>query len=77
MGKKENKDKKIFEFDLEKDLHDAKFRKNTEKEVTEKILEIKQILRQGVSSNDTFEEYGVLLRGYAALQKIINRVGAQ
>jgi len=74
VEKKPN-NKKLFEFDLEKEMQDPKNKKKVEKEIADKILELKNILRQGVSDNETFEEYGSLLRGYAALQKVINRVG--
>ena len=74
LEKKPN-NKKLFEFDLEKELHDPKKKKKIETEVSEKILELKNILRQGVNSDEVFEEYGSLLRGYAALQKVINRIG--
>ena len=72
---KQPNNKKLFEFDLEKEMQDPKNKKRVEKEIADKILELKNILRQGVSDNETFEEYGSLLRGYAALQKVINRVG--
>jgi hypothetical protein len=72
---KQPNNKKLFEFDLEKEMQDPKNKKKVEKEIADKILDLKNILRQGVSDDETFEEYGSLLRGYAALQKVINRVG--
>ncbi len=72
---KQPNNKKLFEFDLEKEMQDPKNKKKVEKEIADKILDLKNILRQGVSDDATFEEYGTLLRGYAALQKVINRVG--
>lgn len=71
---KENKN--IFEFDLEKVLKsDSAERKKISKEVESSILELKDLLRKGVQSDKEFEEFGCLLRGYAALQKVINRIG--
>lgn len=70
----EKKQKALFEFDLEKELKtDAAKKQKLTKEVEEKTQEIKNILRQGASSAD-FDNYGVLLHGYAALQKVINKV---
>jgi hypothetical protein len=70
----EKKEKALFEFDLETDLkkHPEKKQKLM-KEIEENISEIKNILRSGASSAD-FDSYGVLLHGYAALQKITNKV---
>jgi hypothetical protein len=72
---KQPNNKKIFEFDLEKEMQDPKNKNKVEKEIADKISDIKNILRQGVSDDETFEKYGTLLRGYAALQKVINRIG--
>lgn len=70
----EKKQKALFEFDLEKDLKDHPEKKQKlMKEIEENIGEIKNILRSGASSSD-FDNYGVLLHGYAALQKITNKV---
>ena len=76
LEKKPEKNKKKFEFDLEKEIHENPARKkNLSKEIEENILQIKDVLRKGVSSDAEFENFGVILRGYAALQKVINRVG--
>ena len=70
----EKKQKALFEIDLEKDLKDHPEKKQKlMKEIEENISEIKNILRSGASSSD-FDNYGVLLHGYAALQKITNKV---
>lgn len=72
-----DKNKNLFEFDLEKDIkNDAKKKKEIQKNVTEKITELKKILREGSSDMEEFEKYGVLLRGYAALQKVMSRFAA-
>lgn len=76
LEKKPEKNKKKFEFDLEKEIYENPARKkNLTKEIEENILQIKDLLRKGVSSDQEFENFGVILRGYAALQKVINRVG--
>ena len=70
----EKKQKALFEFDLEKELkEDATKKQQLSKTVETKIQEIKNILRQGSSSAD-FDNYGILLHGYAALQKIVNKI---
>jgi len=70
----EKKPKGPFEFDLEKDLkEDPAKAKQMLKVIEEKIQEIKGILRQGAESED-FDKYGILLHGYAALQKVLTKV---
>lgn len=70
----EKEKKAPFEFDLEQEI-----RKNPEKAreqlkmVETKMQEIKQLLRSGSSSED-FDQLGVLLHGYAAFQKTVNRI---
>lgn len=72
-GPEKNKNK--FKFDLEKDLkHDLTYRKKISKEVEESIHQIKEILRKGLDSDKEFEEFGVLLRGYAGFQRVMNRI---
>lgn len=73
----EKKPQAPFEFDLEVELkQDAAKKQKLLKEIEEKILEIKNILRQGAGSED-FDNYGILLHGYAALQKILNKIGTK
>ncbi len=70
----EKKQRALFEFDLEKELkEDAQKKQALTKAVEEKIQEVKNILRQGSKTED-FDNYGILLHGYAALQKVINRM---
>ena len=70
----EKKPKAPFEFDLEKELRkDPTKIRQMLKDVEEKIHEIKAFLRQGTGSQD-FDSYGVLLHGYAALQRVLNRI---
>jgi hypothetical protein len=70
----EKKPKSLFEFDLEKDLKEDK-EKTQEllKSVEAKIIEIKNILRQGTASEE-YDQYGILLHGYVALQKVLKKV---
>lgn len=70
----EKKGKALFEFDLEKDLkQDPAKAKALLKEIEGHIADLKNVLRQGAESKD-FDQYGVLLHGYAALQKVIGKV---
>ncbi len=71
----EKKDKGLFEFDLEKDLksHPSKA-KQLLKKVEDRIHEIKNTLRQGTESED-YDKLGILLHGYAALQKVLTKIG--
>ncbi len=70
----EKKGKGLLEFDLEKELksHPTKIKEHL-KMVEGHIQEIKNALRQGSSSED-FDNYGVLLHGYAALQRVLTRI---
>lgn len=69
----ENKEPKRFEFDLEKQL------KKSDSE-TKKVLsqidaqsnELKSALREGKAS-ENFDQCGVLLQAYAALERVVNR----
>lgn len=70
----EKKPKAPFEFDLEKELRtDPAKTKLILKMVEERVQEVKKHLREGTASED-FDNYGILLHGYAALQKVINRI---
>jgi len=63
-----------FAFDLEKEI---KEKPNRSKEILEKVEkrmhEIKHALREGQNEKD-FDRLGILLHGYAALQKVIRKV---
>lgn len=69
----EKKGRALFEFDLEKDLkaHPTKA-KALLKTVENNVQEIKNTLRQGTKSED-FDELGILLHGFAALQKVLTK----
>ena len=70
----EKKGRALFEFDLEKELKtNPNKAKDLLKTVEGRIQEIKTILRQGAESED-FDKFGVLLHGYAALQKELTKV---
>ncbi|MBS0651590.1 MAG: DUF5398 family protein [Verrucomicrobia bacterium] len=70
----EKKGRALFEFDLEKDLKSNPTQaKELLKACEERIQEIKNILRQGTESSD-YDNYGILLHGYAALQKVLTKL---
>lgn len=70
----EKKPKGPFQFDLEVDLKsDPSKAKQLLHRVEERMHEIKNHLRQGTESED-FDNFGLLLHGYAALQKVLNKV---
>ena len=70
----EKKGRALFEFDLEKELKgNPNKAKELLKTVDGRIQEIKATLRQGTESED-FDKFGVLLHGYAALQKVLTKV---
>ena len=70
----EKKGKDVFEFDLEKELKSNPSKvKELLKVVEERVSDIKKSLRSGAGSED-FDQLGVLLHGYTALQRVINRL---
>lgn len=70
----EKKSKMVFEFDLEKDLKkDPTKVRELLKSTESKINEIKTQLRQG-SKGAELDNLGVLLHGYTALQKVLNKL---
>lgn len=73
----EKKPKGPFQFDLEVELkQDPKKAQQLLNQVNQRVQELKQLLRQGAETED-FDDYGVLLHGYAALQKVLNKVIAK
>jgi hypothetical protein len=73
----EKKGKGLFEFDLEKELKsDPSKAKELLKTVEARIQAIKNSLRQGTGSED-FDKLGILLHGYAALQRVLTRIGTK
>ena len=70
----EKKGPGLFEFDLEKELKSNPSKtKELLKSIETRIQEIKNTLRQGTDTED-FDKLGVLLHGYAALQKVLTKV---
>ncbi len=63
-----------FAFDLEKEIKEKPTRGKEILDMAEKrILEIKKNLREGADEKD-FDKLGILLHGYAALQKVLRKV---
>jgi hypothetical protein len=63
-----------FEFDLEKEIKENKAQgKEILTTVEDRMSEIKKMLREGANEKD-FDNLGVLLQGYTALQKVIKKV---
>ncbi|MBS0648655.1 MAG: DUF5398 family protein [Verrucomicrobia bacterium] len=70
----EKKPVKAFEFDLERDLKkDPNKVQGLLKSTEAKINEIKGQLREGRKGPE-LDNLGVLLHGYTALQKVLNRL---
>ncbi len=70
----EKKPKQAFEFDLEKDLKkDPNKVRQLLKSTEAKIQEIKTQLREG-AKGPQLDQLGILLHGYTALQKVLNRL---
>lgn len=62
-----------FAFDLETEIkNDPAHAKKLLEKVDHRIHAIKKILREGTSDKD-FENWGILLHGYTALQKTLKR----
>lgn len=74
FGLEEKKpDEPKAQFDLEKEIQDPKMGKELKERVEKRISALKQTLRSG-ENQEEFDEYGVLLHAFAALQKLMNRV---
>ena len=72
----EKKQRLVFEFDLEKDLKkDPNKARNILKAAEGKIQEIKDVLREGKSTD--LDELGTLLHGYTALQKVLSKLSSK
>ena len=70
----EKKEKPLFQFDLEIELkQDEKKKQQLLELVEKKTQEIKAQIRQGAAEKD-FDQYGVLLHGFAALAKVLKRI---
>lgn len=74
-GLEKQKKGQKFQFDLELELKKGpekvqRILKSTE----DRMNEIKGVLREGKVDKKQLDEYGILLHGYAALQKVIKKV---
>ncbi len=70
----EKKPGEKFAFDLEKEIKENPHRGKEILETVEKrIQEMKKHLREGANEKD-FDQFGILLHGYAALQKVLRKV---
>jgi hypothetical protein len=70
----EKKPGEKFAFDLEEEIKNKPTHgKQILKAAEERVLEIKKQLRDGTNEKD-FDKLGILLHGYAALQKVIRKV---
>ncbi len=62
-----------FEFDLEKQLKDGAKRKQILKRCDERIVQLRDLLRQG-GSQELFDQLTTLLNAYTALRRVVERV---
>ncbi len=63
-----------FAFDLEKEMKDNPRRgKEIMEKVEKRIHDVKKELREGANEKD-FDQLGILLHGYMALQKVLRKV---
>jgi hypothetical protein len=63
-----------FAFDLEAEMKEDPEKANAMlDDVHERMNELKNMLRAGAETDD-FDEYGVLLHGYAALERVLKRI---
>ena len=70
----EKKPREKFAFDLEKEIKEKPSRgKEILERVEKRITEIKKLLREGQNEKD-FDHLGILLHGYASLQKVLRKV---
>lgn len=70
----EKKPGEKFAFDLEKEIKENPTRgREILDKVEKRMHEIKKSLREGQNEKD-FDRLGILLHGYAALQKVIRKV---
>lgn len=70
----EKSSREKFAFDLEKEMKETPGRrKEILDEVKGRIQEIKKTLREG-TNNKEFNELGILLQSYGALEKVLQKV---
>lgn len=71
--KKKKKKAEEFVFDFEHALKDPAKQKEYREKIEGKIQVLKEALRGG-EEKEKYETYGLLLQGYEALNKVMNRV---
>lgn len=71
---KKNKDESNAQFDLEMELKSSRKRRETVVRIEERIAQLKAALRSGQEQNE-YDDVGILLQGYAALLKVVERFG--
>ena len=72
-GLKEDEKREKFAFELEKKIkNEPKHLKELLQKAETRMTEIKKHLREGANEKD-FDRLGVLLHGYAALQKVLKK----
>ncbi len=70
----EQKPKEKFAFDLEVELAKSPAKaKEIFHKIQDRTEELKKLLRDGQSQDD-FDQYGILLHGYASLQRVLKKV---
>jgi len=72
-GQKKKKRGDEFVFDLEAELKSDRKRSEIKRKIEDKVQKIKGILTTG-DNKEGFDAFGILLHGYASLQKVISRV---
>lgn len=70
--KKKNKEDE-FLFDLEEEVKVRSKYNELKKKLEDRVQQIKGILRSGEAKED-FDQFGSLLQGYTALQKVMGRM---
>ena len=74
-GLEEKEKREKFAFDLEKRIkNEPQHLKELLEKAEKRIAEIKKLLREGANEKD-FDRLGILLHGYAALQKVLKKAG--
>lgn len=74
FGLEEKEKKERFAFELEKKVKkEPEHGKALLEKAEKRILEIKKLLREGANEKD-FDRLGILLHGYAALQKVLRKI---
>lgn len=70
---KKKKGEDDFLFDLELEIKARSKYNELKKKLEDRVQRIKGILRSGEAKED-FDQFGTLLQGYTALQKVMSRI---